>query len=262
MSERNVADFKNNNYGNIFIDFLINTNMSMLNGRTSDRNDFTCISSLGCSVIDSCIVNHDDLAAFTDFAVTRASDMISRSGSLQSVAPSGVPDHSALTWNINLTLPQCQGDADGTSACGTYDKFDVSSVPDLFLSDNNVAQVNATIAELESSLSSQADIDSAYSEWCNIVTDNMYSDLQLKTITCGPRSNKKKVPVSHDGATHCLVYGIKCVKLSACGLDAMTALGKVNRNQSMSVTEKYLIEKYSGQKDFIGINFSVISLRK
>ena len=84
--------------------------------------------------------------------------MISRSGSLQSVAPSGVPDHSALTWNINLTLPQCQGDADGTSACGTYD---VSSVPDLFLSDNSVAQVNATIAELKSSLSSQADIDSA-----------------------------------------------------------------------------------------------------
>ena len=60
MSERNVADFKNNNYGNIFIDFLINTNMSMLNGRTSDRNDFTCISSLGCSVVDYCIVNHDD----------------------------------------------------------------------------------------------------------------------------------------------------------------------------------------------------------
>ena len=133
------------------------------------------------------------LATFTDFAVTRASNKICRSGSLQSVAASGVPDHSALTWNINLTLPQCQGDADGTSAYETYDKFDVSSVPDLFLSDNSVlAQGNTTIAYLESSLSTQVDIDSAYSEWCNIVTDNMYSDLQFKTITCGPRSNKKR----------------------------------------------------------------------
>ena len=105
----------------------------------------------------------------------------------------------------------------------------MSSAPDLLLSDNSVsAQVNAAIAEIESSLSTQADIDSAYSEWCNIVTDSMYNDLQFKTITCGPRSNKKRRTDKPWWSNTLSSLWYKICEAERLWLGAMTAVGKVN----------------------------------
>ena len=59
LPERNVVDFKTNSSGDILIEFLINANMCMLNGRNCVNNDFTSISTKGCSVVDFCIVSHD-----------------------------------------------------------------------------------------------------------------------------------------------------------------------------------------------------------
>lgn len=36
---RNVVDFKTNSYGELFVDFMINANMCMLNGRNCTNND-------------------------------------------------------------------------------------------------------------------------------------------------------------------------------------------------------------------------------
>ena len=49
---REVIDFCLNNYGKIFVDFLINTNMCILNGRGSGNNDFTSVSTIGNAVVD------------------------------------------------------------------------------------------------------------------------------------------------------------------------------------------------------------------
>ena len=53
LPERNTVVFTVNSYGELFID-LINTNVCILNGRNSVKNDFTSISVKGCSVEDYC----------------------------------------------------------------------------------------------------------------------------------------------------------------------------------------------------------------
>jgi hypothetical protein len=77
---RDVVDFKCNTYCNTFIDFLIIIDCCILNGRKFLNNDFTCISTKGCSVVDYCIVPYDYLNIFDKFCVTRANDLVSATG--------------------------------------------------------------------------------------------------------------------------------------------------------------------------------------
>ena len=58
---RQVVDYKSNAYGDHLIQFLIDCNMCMLNGRNYICNDCTSISTKGHSVVDYCLVNHDNL---------------------------------------------------------------------------------------------------------------------------------------------------------------------------------------------------------
>ena len=60
--ERDVIDFNMNRYGDLLIEFLINVNMCMLNGRNNTYNAFTSISSKDKSVVDYCIVSHVKLS--------------------------------------------------------------------------------------------------------------------------------------------------------------------------------------------------------
>ena len=74
---RHVIDFKSNFYGERFIDFLINANICMLNGRYNDcLNYFTSVSTKGSSVVNYCIVSHNDLNRFSDFGVTSTLELI------------------------------------------------------------------------------------------------------------------------------------------------------------------------------------------
>ena len=68
-----VIDFTSNMYGNLLLDFLINSNMCMLNGWKCINNDFTSVSTKGLAVVDYCFVSHDDLHKFDKFNVIRAS---------------------------------------------------------------------------------------------------------------------------------------------------------------------------------------------
>ena len=57
IPERNVIDFTSNAYDNILIEFLINSNMCMLNGRNCINKDFTSVSTKGLAVVDYCLVS-------------------------------------------------------------------------------------------------------------------------------------------------------------------------------------------------------------
>ena len=69
-----IVDYRKNHYGNILLDFLINSNCVMLNGRCAGDNDFTSISVKGVSVVDYVVVPHDYLHKCSDFCVKRAHD--------------------------------------------------------------------------------------------------------------------------------------------------------------------------------------------
>ena len=72
---RNVMEFTSNKYGEMLCEFLIDANCCLLNGRYYISNDFTCIRPQGMSVVDYCIIPHEDLDKYLDFNVQTVSDL-------------------------------------------------------------------------------------------------------------------------------------------------------------------------------------------
>ncbi len=64
LKQRNVVDF--HSYGTIFCDFLIDVNYCILYGRNMLNNDYTFVSTRGCSVVDYYITPYEMLDSFTE----------------------------------------------------------------------------------------------------------------------------------------------------------------------------------------------------
>ena len=47
LNHRDIVDLSVNKYGHLLIEFLLNSNVCILNGRNSNLNGFTCITSVG-----------------------------------------------------------------------------------------------------------------------------------------------------------------------------------------------------------------------
>ncbi len=65
-----------NEYGDLLIDFLVNTNMFMMNGRLPGTNDYTYIRCTWRSVIDHALIPHEQLQYYEDFNVLIMTDLI------------------------------------------------------------------------------------------------------------------------------------------------------------------------------------------
>ncbi len=102
----------------------------MLNGRNFVKNDFMSVSVKGCSVVDYCLVSHENLSDCCDFSVERAVDLISRAGDISALAPAGFPDHSVLTWNLNFNVTCNQLYLSDPKLVSSTDKFNVTAIPD------------------------------------------------------------------------------------------------------------------------------------
>ena len=180
VCERHVVDFKTNYHCNVLLEYLINFNSCILNGRNFKHNDFTSISTKESSAVDYCIVNQDDLSLFfSEFNIVRVTDLISEIGPISTVVPTGIPGHSVLLCNIQTNdLRQEMGENVAQPEQVPFDKFKLSKTLSYFLvSDEMLAKVYETIARLEGSFRVQSDIDEAYTNLCNIV--------QLKTRCIG-----------------------------------------------------------------------------
>ena len=79
IPERSILDYKHNKHGETLIDFLLRADMCVMNGR-GRTNDFTSVSLKGASLVDYCIVHHDDLQKICDFRVTRACEVFEKMG--------------------------------------------------------------------------------------------------------------------------------------------------------------------------------------
>ena len=71
---REVIDGKLNSYGQLLIDFLIDCNLCMING----KNDFTNINGNGSSVVNYILVPHEQLDKYKKFKVHTMSSLINR----------------------------------------------------------------------------------------------------------------------------------------------------------------------------------------
>ena len=95
---RDIIDFTKNKYGDYFLDFLINSNCIMLNGRSKKKNDCTSVSPKGLAVVDYAIVSHDCIHRCDSFEVIRAFDLFNTVGLEGCCDPDhNISDHSLLS---------------------------------------------------------------------------------------------------------------------------------------------------------------------
>ena len=99
---RDVVDYSKNQNCNLLIDFLISTNMCILNGRNFKCNNFTSVSAKGCAVVDYVLVPYECLDRYSNFKVILATNIVERSVGIQAVDNITIPDHSILCWELAL----------------------------------------------------------------------------------------------------------------------------------------------------------------
>ena len=187
---RQVIDYTLNAYSDLFVDFLINVNCCIVNGRNSTADDYTFVSTRGCSVVDYCLTAYETLSRISNFKVLRASQLVNSLGQVDIVH--AVPDHSFLQWSFSL---DCKSKSSPRNAPGCeHIKYDTSNIPQAFMLENDVqVKIFSTIASLESSIKGQVEIDNAYDQFCNTVKSCMDNDLQKRHIKLDSGvSNKKR----------------------------------------------------------------------
>ena len=104
VEPREIIDYNRNSYGDTFLDFLVNINCCMLNGRQGSSNEFTYIEPRrGHSVVDYCLVPHEQLNESNDFVIYRATVLMQNIDITTVSNPKkSVSDHSLLTWIVKF----------------------------------------------------------------------------------------------------------------------------------------------------------------
>ena len=172
--------------------------MCVLNGRNCLKNDYTSISTKGCAVVDYCLVPHDSLNNFCEFKVTRSTEIISDLHLQDGFTQSVIPDHSILSWVLDVTMSANDNSRDVLSQQSEFnmpcfDKFDVKEIPENFLSSDSVVNaLHDTVYKLEQSLQCQYDVDTAYNELCITLKHEMYDKLSYKSVSVQSGSSNKK----------------------------------------------------------------------
>ena len=162
----------------------------MLNGRGSGENDFTYISSRGCSIIDYCFVLRDDFKSFSNFMVHSMNKLIKM---LNFKDNQGISDHSVLTWNLNFDGVKFFFDteSDDTQDNEIYvqSKLDFKKIPEYFLSESTLI-----MTDLKRKLLMMEGRDQEYLNEIYTAFDN---SLQHEIHTHIPIITNKKVDVFH-----------------------------------------------------------------
>ena len=182
LPERNVVDYQHNSYGTIFCDFLIDVNCCILNGRNMVHNDYTFVSTRGCSVVDYCITPYELLDSFTDFSVLRITDMIQSIGVADKFdLRKAMPDHSLLTWTMHFYVDLTNIESNHRKESKTEVKYNTRNLPDDWLAGENIiSDINDIISALEET---KLQIDEMYDKFISVIKEEMSQKLQQKTVS-------------------------------------------------------------------------------
>lgn len=102
---RDIKDIHINSHGRVFIDFIIETKLCIVNGWVcSPANDFTCLTSRGASVVDYFLVSMEHIEFCSEFAVVSCNQIIQEADLFHLLGDKcKTPDHSVLTASFDLT---------------------------------------------------------------------------------------------------------------------------------------------------------------
>ncbi|KAK6191131.1 hypothetical protein SNE40_002872 [Patella caerulea] len=192
VPSRSCVDSTVNHYGDLLLDFLIDNNMCMLNGRVGAENDFTCISIKGKSVVDYVFVPHEQLSVYTDFKVKTVTDIINEHNL---AVPITTPDHSVLQWSMKtpeLLLPNINKNEPKRLA--KVNSYNVKNFPLNFLQNESTQQmIHETIVRIEDEIFGNQSVNSAYETLVNFLKVEMDNCGLKRTIPSGDTNKSKSV---------------------------------------------------------------------
>ena len=171
----------------------------MLNGRFTDKNNFTSVSKKRIAIVNQdnnnrinslrqiCTIrraislpNQDYLHKCDRVTVERAHDMYTLTGLVGVCDPEhNIPDHSLLTWSYN------HGDNNESNNCASQSvtsvkakRYDVSNIPLDFMCNNTSATRCNTI--IENCAGNK--VDKVYDDFMSLVKHNMFKTLPVKRV--------------------------------------------------------------------------------
>ena len=212
IQDRNVVDFSSNKFGELLCDFLIDSNCCMLNGRNIISNDYTCIKSQGTSVVDYCLVAHEDIVKFTDFSVRKITDLMNEIDIIDSIEPgTSIPDHSFLTWKYEIGVAyKVENNPNNGNKIREFTKFS-REIPTDFLN-GILDEVRQHISNIESNIHNQSDADEHNTKFVNLLRNEMFCKVSHKNIIIKDgQSNKKDALKSRGGQKTYRYFGMNYV---------------------------------------------------
>ena len=190
IPERFNPDKIKNPHGDAFLTFLKNTRNIILNGRiTPQFNNFTFVTSRGCSVPDYLFSPIEHLQFCQEVKTLLMADIVNLSGL---TPPQTLPDHSILQGNFHTSFAKKQvknkNSNEANSSQNLPQKRNLKKINDktFFLNDEIQQKVILTIQKLENATKNQHEVDKYWSD-IKILFLN-----ELKTLPEIPRSECKE----------------------------------------------------------------------
>ena len=198
IPKRSNPDKNKNAHADSFITFLKDNRSIILNGRkTQEYNNYTFVSTRGCSVPDYFFCPADNLYNCTEMKTVLVSDIINDFGLLP---PTSIPDHSILSgkfvtsfFEIGRHFENQNSNFSNKSTQNSHPKSNkplrknLSKIDEHFLmSQEKLELVLATINKLQNIVDTKEELDVLWAEVKNIFVSEMS---KLPDI---PRSNSKK----------------------------------------------------------------------
>ena len=177
IPQRQVLDHTANSHGLQLLDFLRSCmDLCMLNGRGKDN--FTYVSSLGCSEVDYSLVSKEDYNLFSSFEVTTVRDLEVPLDYYNTPAS----DHSVLSWHVFQNIEESSAInphitvRESVSVMRNIPVPDFRKVPPNFLQ-NCEKDISVLSQTLWSSNITQSLVDHVYNSFCNILQSEIHDNI-------------------------------------------------------------------------------------
>ena len=196
-------DLSKNAHGNHFLTFLKDNRSIILNGRiTPEHNNFTFVSTRGCSVPDYMFCPIDQISYCKEMRTLLIRDLVN---TLSIPPPQSLPDHSILSGTfLTSSFRFDQSEQSSFEPFSTIPEKPSNKPPrknlkkiddKFFMSDETRQLVLDTIAKLETASKNQAEINRLWLEVKTLFLDEMGSLPNIPSSNC--KKNEQKFQKKH-----------------------------------------------------------------
>ena len=222
IPKRTNPDKNKNAHANSFITFLKDNRSLILNGRiTPEYNNYTFVSTRGCSVPDYLFCPVDNLYNCTEMKTILVTDIINSFGLLP---PKSIPDHSLLFGTLITSDFDIGKNFENTNEIeiDPSNSFPPKNKPPrknlskidgtFFMSQETLELILSTIAKLENIVDTKDEINLLWAEVKSIFLAEM-NNLPDKPSSTFKKQNKNSKKVSHFGMMIWKTFGPSAVNL-------------------------------------------------